>query len=89
MCGFISGLSTLFHWGVAPQLADVDIHLLLGMNGTQSPNSMTTVIIAAFELLTEGYWFLDLCLGAAFVGVTVSATGEIIDQMEYSSMMKD
>ena len=78
-------LSALFHWAGAPQLAALD---LIG-SFTQEPSAAATVITAAYELLTEGYWFIDLCIGAAFVCVTVSATGEIIDQMEYSSMMKD
>ena len=86
----LTALSTLFHWGVAPQLADVDIHMILGVNsGMQSTNALTTVAIAAYGLLTEGYWFIDLCLGAAFAGVAISATGEITDQMEYSSMMQN
>ena len=86
--GFVA-LSALFQWGVAPQLADADIYMILGINGAQSANGFTTILIAAYQLLTEGYWFFDLCIGAAFAGLTVSATGEITDQMEYSSMMKD
>ena len=78
-------LSALFHWGVVPRLADLD----LVSSQPTNVSATTTIVTTVFELLTEGYWFFDLCIGAALVGVTLSATGEIIDQMEYSSMMKD
>jgi hypothetical protein len=41
------------------------------------------------QILTDGYWFVDICLGGALVATTVSATSEISEQMEYSYMMKD
>ena len=82
-------LSTLYHWGLAPVLAEQDIALLLGISGSATTTPYHTFLIAAYRVLTEGYWFIDLCIGAALTGVTISATGEITDQMEYSSMMKD
>lgn len=83
------GLSAMFQWGVVPQLAEQDIVLLLGISGSQTNNAFYTFIITGYQVLTEGYWFIDLCFGAALIGVTVSATGEISEQMEYSSMMMD
>ena len=47
------------------------------------------MINAAYQMLTEGYWFIDLCFGAALIGTIISATNEISEQMEYSYMMKD
>ena len=82
-------LSTLFEWGLAPWLAEADIHSILGISGMQTTSPLYTFAITGYQILTEGYWFIDLCIGAALVGVTISATGEIADQMEYSSMMKD
>lgn len=82
-------LSTLFEWGLAPRLAEVDIYSILGISGMQTTSPLYTFAITGYQILTEGYWFIDLCIGAALVGVTISATGEIADQMEYSSMMKD
>ena len=89
ICAGLVALSTLFHWGVVPQLADQDIYFLLGINGSQQVNAFTTLVTTAYQIITEGYWFIDLCFGAALIGVTVSATGEISEQMEYSYMMKD
>lgn len=83
------GLSAMFQWGVVPQLADLDILFLLGISGSQANNALATFAVTGFQLLTEAYWFIDLCLGAILIGVTVSATSEISDQMEYSTMMKD
>lgn len=81
-------LSTLFHWGIVPQLLDFDIGLYFGLTA-QTENSIRTFITTVFQVLTDGYWFLDLCIGAALIGMTVSATSEISEQMEYSYMMKD
>jgi hypothetical protein len=82
-------LSALFRWSLMPMLTTVDIHRLLGVGGMQSIGAFNTFAIAAYQLFTEGYWFIDLCISAVLAGVTVSATGEITEQMEYSSMMKD
>lgn len=78
-------LSALFQWGAAPQLAELD---LFGHRAGEE-TTITTLLAAAYQLLTEGYWFFDLCIGAALIGVTVSATSEITEQMEYSSMMQN
>lgn len=78
-------LSALFHWGLAPQLAEMDLLRDL----PRENNTIITIITALYQLLTEGYWFFDLCIGAVLIGVTISAAGEITDQMEYSSMMRD
>ena len=78
-------LSALFQWGAAPQLAELDLFWYRAGETT----TLTTLLAAAYQLLTEGYWFFDLCIGAALIGVTVSATGEITEQMEYSSMMQN
>ena len=89
VCAGLVALSALCQWGIVPQLAGQDILFLLGLSGSQTNNLFTTLIITGFQLFTESYWFIDLCFGAALIGVTVSATSEISEQMEYSSMMKD
>ena len=87
ICAGLVALSTLFHWGVVPQLADYYEEVM--RPGIQSVNAATTILSSLFMVLTEGYWFVDLAVGAILIGVTVSATGEISDQMEYSYMMND
>ena len=83
------GLSAMFQWSVVPQLAEQNIYFLLGISGSQTTNAVYTFLITAYQVLTEGYWFIDICFGAVLIGVTVSATSEISEQMEYSSMMMD
>ena len=81
--------STLFHWGIVPQLDEGDFLMSLGIGGMHTDNAFTTIVITVFQLLARGYWFIDLCVGGILIGVTVSAAGEISEQMEYSYMMKD
>lgn len=80
--------SGLFRWGVVPQMPEWEAGLLTG-GSAQTQNTLITVIDTCYRLLAEGYWFLDLAFGGTLIGVTVSAMGEISDQMEYSYMMKD
>ncbi len=90
VCTALVALSTLFHWGVIPQLKEGTLYYILGMgSGMQPTNALYTLLTAAYELITEAYWFIDLCIGAVLIGTTVSAAGEISEQMEYSSMMRD
>ena len=82
----LTALSTLYQWigiPLMPSLKDI-----LGTDLELMGNFARTVVITAYQIMTEGYWFIDLALGAGLVGFTVSATGEISDQMEYSYMMK-
>ncbi len=84
MTGIIA-LSTLFFWGVVPTMPEMQLHL----SGTdaQTRNFVDTAITTAYQILTDGYWFVDIALGGIWIGVIGAAAGEIFDQMEYSSMM--
>lgn len=88
VCAGLVALSTLFHWGVVPYLVDLDIASLVD-GSASTANAMETFITTVIQILTDGYWFVDICFGGALVATTVSATGEISEQMEYSYMMKD
>jgi len=89
VCAGLVAASTLFHWVGVPLLAEQDIYMLLGISGMHETSALYTLLITAYQVVTEGYWFLDLCFGAALIGTLVSATSEISEQMEYSYMMKD
>jgi hypothetical protein len=80
-------LSTLFQWGVIPGLPELD--LTLSGADAQTRNVLDTVITTVYQILTEGYWFVDLAIGGIWIGTIVSASGEISDQMEYSAMMRE
>ena len=88
VCAGLVALSTLIHWGVVPYLADLDITSLIG-GSANTVNTADTLITTVIQVLTEGYWFIDLCFGGALIAVTAAAAGEISEQMEYSYMMKD
>lgn len=79
-------LSTLFLWGVVPTLPEWKLQL--SGSDAHSDHVMEAVVNAAYQFFIQGYWFIDLCLGGAWIATLGSATGEITDQMEYSSMMK-
>ncbi len=82
----LTALSTLFFWGVIPTLPELDLTLSGG--SAQDQNTLDTVITTVYQILTDGYWFVDIILGGFWVAAIGAATGEISDQMEYSSMMR-
>lgn len=84
--GVLTALSTLFFWGVIPTLPEWELHF--SDANAQTQNVVDTVLNTAYLLLTDGYWFIDLCVGGLWIAAIGSATGEIADQMEYSSMMR-
>lgn len=82
----LTALSTLFQWGVIPHLPELD--LTSSGASAQTQNTMVTVVTAVYQILTEGYWFIDLTIGGIWIGTLISASGEIREQMEYSEMMR-
>ena len=88
--GVLGGLvaaSTLFFWGVIPLMPEMDLTLSGGSAQTQ--NMVDTIVTTAYQILTEGYWFVDILFGGIWIFTLGSATSEITEQMEYSSMMSD
>ena len=83
----LTALSTLLWWGVIPTLPGLDLTVTGGSAQTQ--NTLDTLLATAYQFLSEGYRFIDLIVGALWIGVIGSAMGEISEQMEYASMMKD
>lgn len=76
----LSALSTVVFWVVVPQMPDM---IPMGQ-----PSAAETLGIMAYDLIREAYWFIDILIGLVFFGVTVHATGEVSEQMEYSHMMR-
>lgn len=92
VCAVLVALSTLFHWGVVPYLMDMELaQQIAGFFGSSANtvNAAETFITTVAQVLTDGYWFIDLCFGGALIAAAVSAASEISEQMEYSYMMKD
>ena len=83
----LTALSTVYQWvgiSIMPSLRE-----LFGTDMELLNNFTRTVVITVYQIMTEGYWFIDLALGVGRVGFLVSATSEISEQMEYSYMMKE
>ena len=83
----LTALSTLLWWGVIPTIPALDMTVVGGSAQTQ--NTLDTLLAMSYQFLSEGYRFIDLLVGALWIGVIGSAIGEITEQMEYASMMRD
>lgn len=83
--GVLTALSTLYFWLVIPVMPTLDLDPALAL----SSKALYSAITTAYQILTDGYWFVDIALGALWIGFIGSATGEISEQMEYASMMRD
>ena len=82
----LTALSTLFFWGVIPTLPELDLTISGG--SAQDQNTLDTVVTTVYQILTDGYWFVDIILGGFWVATIGAAAGEISEQMEYSAMMR-
>lgn len=83
--GVLTALSTLYFWLGIPAMPPLDLDPALAL----SSKALYSAITTAYQILTDGYWFVDIALGALWIGLIGSATGEISEQMEYASMMRD
>ena len=87
ICAGLVALSTLFQWGIVPILPDLELNL--SGADAQSKNYLETALTSLYQLLTDSYWLIDFVFGGALIVTAASAAGEISEQMEYSTMMKD
>ena len=83
--GVLTALSTLYFWLGIPILPPLDLDPTLALTNRVLYAAITT----AYQVFTDGYWFVDIALGALWIGCIGSAIGEISEQMEYASMMRD
>ena len=83
----ITALATLFRWGGIPALPELD--MTISGADAQTVNVIDTIVTTVYQILTDGFWFIDLAIGGIWIVTLASATGEISEQMEYASMMRD
>lgn len=83
----LTAVSTLVHWGLIPYLMQLD-SVVYGIAATLSAYQSTALTVA-YQIFIEGYWFVDLVIGSVLTLTLLSATSEISEQMEYSSMMNE
>lgn len=81
----VTALSSLYFWLAVPvmPLWHPDPALAL------ASKALYSLMETGYQILTDGYWFVDLAIGGLWIAAIGSATGEISEQMEYSSMMGD
>ena len=75
----ISALSALVLWTVAPTMGAIDPLV--------RPEAGGVFALMVYDFLREAYWMVDLALGVVFVILTVHASNEISEQMDYSYLM--
>jgi hypothetical protein len=83
--GVLTALSTLYFWLGIPAMPVLDLDPTLALTS----KALYAAITTAYQILTDGYWFVDIALGVLWIGFIGSAIGEISEQMEYASMMRD
>ena len=77
----LCAVSWVVHWGVIPTLPD-----LAAFGGTDSAGER--LLILFYNIFREGYWTVDLTLHAVLAGVSIHASSDIFEQMEYSHLMQ-
>ena len=75
----ISALSALVLWTVAPTAEAIDPLV--------RPEASGVFALMVYDFLREAYWMVDLAFGVVFVILTVHASNEISEQMDYSYLM--
>ena len=75
----ISAISALVLWTVAPTMEAV--------NPLVRPETGDAFILMLYDFLREAYWMVDLAFGVVFAILTVLASNEITEQMDYSYLM--
>ncbi len=75
----LSALSATLLWGVVPHLAPIDLPL--------RPTTSEALFVMFYDYIREAYWSLDLIIGGGLIALTIHATLEISEQMDYSYLM--
>ncbi len=75
----VSAISSVLLWGGIPTLEP--IHLPI------RPATGEALMIMLYDLLREAYWTIDLILGGGLVALTIHASSEIFEQMDYTYLM--
>ncbi len=75
----ISALSAVLLWGAVPYLEPIDLPL--------RPATGEALGVMLYDFIRQAYWMVDLFLGGALVALTIHASLEIFEQMDYSYLM--
>lgn len=81
----LTGLSALYFWLAVPIMPVWAPDPALAL----ASKALYAFLNTTYQIFTDGYWFIDLALGALWIAAIGAATGEISEQMEYSAMMED
>jgi hypothetical protein len=81
----VTVLSNLYLWLVIPVMPAWAPDPALAL----ASRALYALLDTAYQVFTDGYWFIDLALGGLWIASIGAAAGEISEQMEYSAMMND
>jgi len=76
VCCALCAVSTVFHWAGIPYIAEIP----------PSPDVPAAVTLLQ-QFFAEAYWAIDLGVHLVFLGVTVSTTNDIFEQIEYKYLL--
>ncbi len=75
----VSAVSALVLWTVSPLMAPIE--------PLTRPDTGSALFIMLYDFVREAYWLIDLFLGVIFAILTIHASNEISEQMDYSYLM--
>ena len=81
----VTALSSLYFWLILPAMPTWTPDPALAL----ASKALYSFLNTAYQIITDGYWFIDLALGGFWIASIGAAAGEIAEQMEYSAMMSD
>ncbi len=76
VCCVLCAVSTVFHWAGIPYIAEIP----------PSPDVPAFVTLLQ-QFFAEAYWAIDLGVHLVFLGVTISTTNDIFEQIEYKYLL--
>ena len=75
----ITAYTALALWTIAPLVEALDVPV--------RPDKGDALLIMVYDFYREAYWMVDLAMGVIFAILTVHASNEIAEQLNYSELM--
>ena len=76
VCGVLCAVSTVFHWVGVPLIGEIP------------PSADIPAFVTMMQqFFVEAYWAVDLAIHLCFLGVSISTTNDIFEQIEYKYLL--
>ncbi len=76
----LCAISTVVQWGLIPRLPPE-------LASVPDPTAVDHIVQTVYQFVRDGYYVIDIALGALFGALCIRVGGEICEQMEYRAMM--